>query len=885
MNTMAEHRHFLPEIFLLRWISFVQQFKVWIILILLISAGLSLLYIKNNLGMNTDTKDMLSPQLQWRQLDLEYERNFPQSTNNILVVIESATPDQAIDSAAKLYEHLKDNSKLFETVYYPGNLPFFKQSAFLYLNTDELQDLADNLAAIQPFLARLVNDQNMRGLFSMLTEALQAIRDGEEIDLSPLLKQINHALSAILSNQPFQVSWHNLMQGQEKSGDVHREFIIIQPHLDYSNLLPATDAIESIRNLANKLDINQQHGVRLRLTGGVVLSHEELLSVSRGNIIAVVLALMIVTVILVFGLGSAWLVIASLITLLTGLVFTAAMATLTVGELNLISVAFAVLYIGLGIDFAIHFCLHYRELRQKNISNTSSLRDTSVQIGRSLLLCSITTAIGFFAFMPTDYDGVAELGWISGVGMFISLFITMSLLPALLSAFPLQQNEVNTNIPLSDTRRRLLSFPLNHAGSIRLVSIILVLGLIVLIPNLFDHNTLNLQDPGNESVITYKDLLADSDTSPWSGKYLAKGEEEAQKLIKLLSELDTVDKVIWLEDFVPGEQDEKLAIVDEMDLLLGTLPEKTTITAINYDQQIASIKSFQRELLNIHSNTSDDHVGALKIQLARFLQHLENQSGEAQTIILNDLETRLIASLPGRISALSAALDAKQVDKNDLPPEFVSRWLNQDHYLLDILPRENIIDNGALRRFVKELQAAEPQVIGSPVVSIEASDAVVSAFQHAFTYALIAIVLILFVLMHTRKDAIIIISCLLMGALLTAGIAILLGVPLNFANIIALPLLLGIGVDSGIHITHRYRTILINNRAILATSSARGVVVSALTTICSIGNLTFSSHRGTASMGELLAIGIAMMLICMLILLPALLASDADTQPDNHQEI
>jgi len=882
---MAEHRHLLAEIFLLRWISFVQQFKVWIILILLMSAVLSVFYIKNNLGMNTDTRDMLSPQLQWRQLDLEYERIFPQSTNNILVVIESATPDQAIDSATKLYEHIKDNSKLFNTVYYPGALPFFRQSAFLFLNTDELQDLSDNLAAIQPFLARLVSDQNMRGLFSMLTEALQAIRDGEEIDLSPLLKQINLALSATLNNQPFKVSWHNLMQGQENTGGVHREFIIIQPHLDYSNLLPATDAIESIRRLADKLDINQQHGVRLRLTGGAVLSHEELLSVSRGNIIAVALALVIVTIILVFGLGSAWLVIASLITLLTGLVFTAAMATLTVGELNLISVAFAVLYIGLGVDFAIHFCLHYREQRQNNISNTSSLRNTSVQIGRSLLLCSITTSIGFFAFMPTDYDGVAELGWISGIGMFISLVITMSLLPALLSMFPLRHSADNTDIPLSGTRRRLLSFPLNHAGSIRLVSIILALGLLVLIPKLqFDHNTLNLQDPENESVRTYKDLLADSDTSPWSGIYLAKGEDKAQQVIKQLGELDTVDNVIWLNDFVPEEQEEKLAIIDEMNLLLGILPDETTESAINTDQRIASIESFQSELINIHTEINDDQVDAVKIQLSRFLQHLENQPGEAQIKILNDLETRLIASLPGRISALSAALDAEHVELSDLPREFVSRWLSENHYLLEIFPRENIIDNRALRRFVNELQAAVPQVIGSPVVSIEASDAVVSAFQHAFAYALIAIVLILFALMHTRKDAIIIFSCLLMGALLTAGVTILLDVPLNFANIIALPLLLGIGVDSGIHITHRYRTILINNRAILATSSARGVIVSALTTICSIGNLTFSSHRGTASMGELLAIGIAMMLICMLILLPALLASGTDARPVNQQE-
>jgi predicted RND superfamily exporter protein len=320
-----------------------------------------------------------------------------------------------------------------------------------------------------------------------------------------------------------------------------------------------------------------------------------------------------------------------------------------------------------------------------------------------------------------------------------------------------------------------------------------------------------------------------------------------------------------------------LVIVDEMNFLLGAFPDKTVKPAINTTQQIESIKSIQRELQTTSIETDAILAGELEQNLSRFLQHLENKDIETQAKILDDMETRLLASLPGRISALSAALDAEPVAQGDLPPELVSRWLNRDHYLLEIFPRENLSDNTAMRRFVTELQSAVPQVIGSPVVSIEASDAVVAAFQQAFLYALVAIVLILFVLMHTRRDAIIIVTCLLMGALLTAGIAILLDIPLNFANIIALPLLLGIGVDSGIHITHRYRTILTDNRVILATSSARGVVVSGLTTICSIGNLAFSAHRGTASMGELLAIGITMMLICMLVLLPSLLVFRTNT--------
>ena len=241
------------------------------------------------------------------------------------------------------------------------------------------------------------------------------------------------------------------------------------------------------------------------------------------------------------------------------------------------------------------------------------------------------------------------------------------------------------------------------------------------------------------------------------------------------------------------------------------------------------------------------------------------------------LEQALLASLPGRLDALNASLRADYVSLDNLPDQLKRLWLSADGaYRIEIFPKQDMQDGTALREFVRAIQSVSPQVTGPPVVNLEASDAVAAAFRQAFLYAFIAISFMLYILLGRKRDVLLVLTPLLTAALITGGISVLAGIPLNFANVIALPLLLGIGVDSGIHIIHRFRTDLPDGKNILATSSARAVAVSSLTTMGGIGNLALSPHAGTASLGLLLTLGIGITLLCMLLLLPALLTSIQD---------
>ena len=848
---------------LLNWVRLVRRAAPVVLLLTFALAFFAVRYTMDNISMNTDTEDMLSAELPWRKLDQEYERLFPQYDNNILIVLEAATPDQAADAALLMYQRLQTEQDLFEFVYYPNALPMFRESGLLYLEEDALQDLSDQLAEVQPFLARLARDPTLVGLFEVLGDALDAAADGEQVAIEPILSRINAALEALQDGRPYRLSWQALMSGDEDGAEnaPYREFILTQPKLDYADFFPATPAIEKIRQVYADLDIAADPGARLRLSGATMLAHEEMQSVMKGTETAVVLALCLVTVIMLAGLGSAWLALATVLSLVIGLACTAAMATLTVGELNLISVAFAVLYIGLGVDFAIHYCLRYREHRVEGAARGAALEQTSVNIGSSLFLCAVSTAIGFFAFIPTDYSGVAELGWISGMGMFISFLVTLTVIPALLSLLPYRPGK--QKMPVTGGARLVA----RHAGKILGVTALLALASTLALGGLrFDHNPLNLHAQDGAALTTFRELLADNDLTPWTAIMIAADAEEADEYNTAFSQSDLVEKVVTVADFIPAGQEDKLFIIDEMSLLLGDLssasPQPSTQDAA---ARLAALRAFRDKLAQTGSDAPA--LTALRDNLEELL-HGAHQPGKLSA----RLEQMLLASLPGRLDALNASLDADYISLDTLPEQFQRFWVSADgKRRVEIYPQQDMQDNRALTAFVHAVQSVSPAVTGAPVINLEASAAVATAFGQAFLYAFIAITLILYLLLARKKDVVLVLIPLLTAALLTGAASVLIGLPLNFANVIALPLLLGIGVDSGIHIIHRFRTDLPDGKNILATSSARAIIVSSLTTMGGVGNLALSPHAGTASMGLLLTLGIGITLVCMLLVLPALL--------------
>ncbi|MFT4583167.1 MAG: hopanoid biosynthesis associated RND transporter like protein HpnN [Gammaproteobacteria bacterium] len=859
-----------------RLIDFAQA-KAWLVIAAsLLAATGTAYYTATHIGINTDTTQMLSEHLPWRIARAAYKEQFPYFSDTIVIVIDGATPDVARDSATELVGALRNDNTFISDVYFPSDDEFLRQNQLLYLDTDELKALGDQLSAAQPFLARLTQERSVVALFELLDQALESGVDGATSTLGPALRRIGEALDQLNNGNEIPMSWQALLTGESpepsRTAIGFRQIILVTPVLDFSALLPAEPAIEAIRNTVSELELDTHHGATVRLTGDAALSYDELRSVITGSQNAGTAALMMVLVCLLVGLRSLSLVAATLVSLIVGLIFTAGFATVCVGTLNMISIAFAVLYVGLGVDFAIHICLRYREMLTE-LDPDKAVRESSRDVGLSLILCSTTTAIGFFAFIPTAYRGVAELGLIAGVGMFVSLAVSIVLLPALLHVLP--KPDLPRRMALLPDR--IASFPRkNSRGVLGVATVVWILAALSIPGAEFDIDPVNLNDPSAQSVVTFRELLNDPEQSPLAIATTANSRLLAEELVAKLKAISAVSSVRFIDSFVPENQADKLALVDDLALTLGFdfgLAEPPRVDVQRTSAATDKLRAGISKIVQQPEHELRDHVLVLEQALSRFQESLSALSQTERLERIGQLDQKLLASFAPRVALLQDGLNPQEVSIESLPTNIRQRWLSSSgHYRIEAYPKTDLSKPGEMRRFAVAAQAVlGDTATGAPIIYLGGSDAVKSAFIQAFSYAFVVITALLWIILRSIKETSIVLAPLILAGLLTAAMSTVFSLPFNFANIIALPLLLGIGVDSALHMLHRYKTALPEHGNLLQTSTARAVFFSALTTIVSFGNLATSTHAGTASMGVMLSIGVVSTLTCMLLVLPAML--------------
>ena len=839
------------------WVGLAGRFALWVVLAAGVLTAATGVYVAENFRIDTSITDMLSPELPFREQSRALSEAFPQFSDNIAVVIDGDTPDLADDGAASLAELMRERPDLYGGVHDPAGDPYFRRNGLLYLDEGELSDLGDRLAEAQPYLGKLWRDPSLGGLGDMLGLAIDEIlRDTgppPPIELDTMLNAMAEVAEAQARGQFRHLSWRNLMTGEEGG---KRRILLIQPALDFGSLRPAEKAMESIRRLAAEAGLDPDNGLRVRLTGSAALATEELQSVEEGMGLAAVLSLALVIGLLFAGLGSARLALAVLITLVMGLVWTAGFAFAAIGQLNLISVAFAVLFIGLSVDFGIHFGLRYKEGIDQGRDHRPALAEAADGVGGALTLAAVTAAIAFYSFSATDYLGLAELGQIAGTGMFIALFTNLTVLPALLSLAPLAA---------SGGKGKPHGLVRGPARAVAAGSLALGLAAAMAAPGArFDFDPLNLKNPETESVSALFDLMEDSRTGPYSITVLSPDLDAARDLARRLDRLDLVEGAETLADFVPANQDEKLDIIASMALFLtpALVARPTELPARDRPADAALLLGKLRLLGALPGGGAPAAARRLEAALSAL-------AGPGADQALADFETRLLSALPGRLDALRRSLDAGPVALGDLPDGLRQRGVAADGCArITVYPKENLHDREALERFVVAVRGLAPGATGSPVVILEAGNTVVAAFRDAAVIAVVSIALLLAVLLRSPRDIFLVFAPLALAALLTIAASVLFDLPFNFANVIVLPLLFGLGVAGAIHLVLRERD---EGAGAMATSTPRAVVFSALTTIGSFGAIALSSHPGTSSMGILLTIAISLTLACTLVVLPALM--------------
>ena len=826
-----------------RWTEFVKKHPFWILSFYVPLTLLSLYFCLTRLGINTDLSDMISEKLAFHHRWKEYKSEFPNLDHTFLVVVNGKSFQATQEASDWLVSQLKQDKKHFQSASWLTGGRFFDRHFFLYQSPTEVKKTTEHLQSLQPLFLSFSKRPDTKGFFSSLAYA------ASEPSIDPFLNQ----LTAVLENKKKRLDYGKLFFGSRPV----EQLIEIKPVLDYSRLMPAQKPLQALHDLIHGYTVQHSTQASFGVTGSAALGYEEMKSVSQSAGWSAILSFILVSLILVWAIRSFRLIGLTLMNLVVGLILTAGFAAVAVGHLNLISVAFAVLFIGLGVDYSIHLALRYRDLIAEGKQHSEALSISISQTGSSLFVCTLTTAVGFYAFVPTAYAGVSELGIISGTGMFINLLVHLTLFPAALSLAPLRSKHLKTL--KSSYAGQISGFAYRHSRIVKISTGALFLICIPLALQVkFDPNPLNLQDPNTEAYKVYRKLLLETKQSPWTIKIVEANQEKTKALIARLKKISDVSKVVSIDSYVPNDQKEKLQHLKA--LSLSPLKENQPPFATSASMVEREKQAFVKQLdLKIKETTNEIHKKSLKNLKQAVLQSENSPKFFNQAII---------SPTKNFYQFLTAALSPAQIQVRSLPRDIRDRYISSNgKYRIEVFPKADLMKMKNMRAFSNAVLAVAPQATDDPVTLPLTGDAVVRAFIEAAIIAFVLITILLFFLTRSLKDSIYVLLPLIFSAVLVKALMSLFGASFNFANIIVLPLLLGIGVDSGIHLIHRFRT---TGEEAIEGSTSRGIFFSALTTIASFGTLCISTHRGMASLGVLLTFGTLVVMLSTLMILPAI---------------
>jgi uncharacterized protein len=818
-------------------------------------------YSARNFAIDTEINDLLSAKLPWRQQEIAFHEAFPQALDLILVDVGAATPEEATAAARKLQQGLATKPDLFRSIRDDLDSPFFHRNGLLYLQPDRVKQFTEELVRAQPVLAGLALDPSLRGLVDVTTQLLRYSKRGY-FSLDDMARPLDLAaatLDDVGKGRKADFSWQTLLRGDAQTPlDLHR-FVEVWPALDHRALEPGGRATAAIRDIADKLDLRAKFGAGVTLTGPVVISDNEFSGVHEGIVLNSVVTTTIVVVILWLALRSVRLLAAVLINIAVGLAITAAGGILIVGALNPISLAFAVLFVGLGADFAIQYTVRYRSERHDTNDLARALCGAAEWVGIPLTLAAGAAAAGFLSFTPTAYTGLAQLGIIASFGMVIAYLTSLTLLPALIQAFnsPREPKPL-TLMALAPTD----TFLKRHRIAVIIITVLFVVaGLPALLKLRFDFNPLALENQQSPALISIFRL---GKALPLSTARILAPSGEVDALVAKLRALPEVASTWTIDSLVPSDQDQKLSAIEAAEKSLSPALSIAPREAPTDEENVAALKEGADAL----SAAAVDKIGP-GAEAARRLADQLNRLAEADAAQRARATDAFIQPLRLDLDNIGQSLKAEHVTRASLPRELVGDWVTPDgRERIEVWPKGDANDDANIARFASAVRRVAPNATGQAISSTEWGRTILRSFIEASGLALVSIAILLWIVLRRLTDVLVTLIPLIAAGTVTLEISALSGFALNYANILALPVLLGIGVAFKIYYVTAWRR---GESNFLESVLTRAVFYSTLLTATAFGSLWLSNQPGISSMGKMLALSLVCTLTSAALFQPALM--------------
>ena len=832
----------------------------------------STLYALTQFAINTDTEGLLGRDLPWERSHFAYQKAFPEQ--QIVAVVEAPTPELAEIAATHLTAALQQRSDVFDGVREPQGGAFGERSALLYVPPERLGEVLAGLRHAAPVFAMLAADPSLRGAMQALGTGAGAVEAGRlpAHGIVAPMNALSDTLEAMFAAKYSSFSWRALMEDQAGGNPSRptRQLIAIDPKLDFNAMQPGRAATEAIQQAARDLGLSERYGATLRLTGRAVLNDSQFMTLSESSISQLVGTVVAVLAILVVALRSARIIFAVFVTLVVGFALTAAVGLLLVGAFNLISIAFAILFVGLGADFGIQFAVRYRAERHELGETSAALYSAARKAGGPLALAAAATAVGFFCFLPTDYRGVAELGAIAGAGMLIAFATTLTLLPALLVVLRPGREKQPMGFAFLAPADRFLA---RHRYAVVACTILAVLAGLPLLPHLrFDFDPIHLQEQHSEAVTTYRELASLPELGINAANLIAPSPDRVAAEARPLRQIPEVAGTRSVLDLIPPEQEARLAQIRAAAAALRpALYPAATAPPPTDAERAAAIRGAAAAVERVANFDNPARTAATRlVPLLDRLAAAEPGQREAA-------ENALVLPLRRDLDRLRNMLGAEPVTLKSLPPDIARHWVTPDgRARIEILPKGDPNDSDAMRRFARAVVKYAPEAAGTPIQLYQSERTVIRAFAEAGVLAVAVIGIILFLALRRVADVLLTLAPLLVAALVTLELMVLFGLSLNFANVIALPLLLGVGVAFKIYYIMAWRSGRTN---LLQSTLTRAVFFSALTTATAFGGLWLSPQPGLSSMGELMALALLCTMAAAVLFQPALMGPPRQRRP------
>jgi hopanoid biosynthesis associated RND transporter like protein HpnN len=827
------------------------------------------------LGYRTSRLDLLNPNSDYNRRWIEYLEEFG-GEDDAVVVVEGDAPAPIIAAIDEIAATLARDEALFHAVLHKVDLARIEAKGLHYLPPEKLVGIEHFLDQTLPIVEGDWSRLKLSNMAVSLSAPLGAPNLPPEASLAAAagLDRLASGVASSLGPQPrYQSPWPDMaagieMPGQLSSGyllapDGRMGFVLLRLAPGEDQFAKGTEATDALRTRIGQ--IQQRHpATKIGLTGLPILENDEMRASSSSMAWASLISFIGVAVLFVAGFGGIRHALLANLVLLLGMAWSFGYVTLAVGHLNILSVSFTVTLIGIGIDYGIHYISRYLQLRRQGQDCHAALLATSRGISPAIATGAVTTAVSFYAAAFTSFTGIAELGMIAGGGILLCAVAELVVLPAAVLLVDGRHGSERLPEPL----------PVHRwiAPCVRRPR--LVLGCTVALTLLvgggssqlwYDQNLLNMQPAGLESVALERKLLEQSGQSAWYALSVADSREALLARKAALIELPSVERVEEIVSLLPRHPEQTRPVIERIGQRLASLPAHAPLIPV--DRPEALLASLAKvEQMAAQAGLTDRCRGSLEP-----LREAIGKTAAANCFAaLSQYQQQLASDLLARLHMLRTMADPTPPELSDLPPSLVARFVGRhERHLLKIYGRGNIWDTQNLARFVSDVRSVDPDATGNPVQAFEASREMKQSYQNAALYALVIIIGVLVFDFRRLRDAALAAAPLGLGMLQMFGLMGLLDIPLNPANMLALPLILGIGVDYGVHIVHEYREM--SGRYRMSSSTAVAVMVDSLTTIVGFGSLMIASHQGLESLGRVLTIGVSCCLFTSVVMLPAFL--------------